>query len=306
VLLWIAALNFTTLFWVDKICFLRLYRCDTLPSDDSLAKLLRFFLPLAVLWHFLFATWAFSNPAILHSTGTGIANSLAIVGKANEQRSTIANIIDVVFTSRLSNCPLSTIFFLLSAIAIIVFMIIKAYFLDKLIGLFSACKAFLLRKGEDNPDFHKTLAERRLNAIIDGEDGEPSVFPLRRRKLAEAERVLRESDEHRFNPESQLGTQALHSYAVAVNPKYDGVTLNLSKLAQRIDDFEAENPDFLKLAHKDSAVKMEKLAKKFAKKKKKKKQGPGLGATPTADSPVSASSVGSALAAVEGTQEAEA
>ena len=182
-------------------------------------------------------------------------------------------------------------------------MFIKAYFLDRLMGLFTACKAFLLRKGEDNPDFHKVLDTHRLNAIIDGEDGEPSVFPLRRRKLAEAERVLRAGDSHRFNPESQLGTQALHSYSVAVNPKYDGVTLDLSKLAHRIDAFEAEHPNYMDLAHKDSAVKMEKLQKKFSKKKKK---DVGMGATPTADSPVSASNVGGALAVVDGMQEAEA
>ena len=175
-LLWIAALNFTTLFWVDKICFLRLYRSDTLPSDDSLARLLRFFLPLALLWHFLFATWAFSNPSILRGTGTGFANSLTIVGKANEQRSTLSNVLDVVFTSRLSNCPVSTIFFFLSAIAVVGFMIVKAYFLDKLLGCFAACKDFLSRKGEDNPDFHEVLTTVRLHSIVDGEDGQLPVL----------------------------------------------------------------------------------------------------------------------------------
>jgi len=304
-LLWIAALNFTTLFWVDKICFLRLYRSDTLPSDDSLARLLRFFLPLALLWHFLFATWAFSNPSILRGTGTGFANSLTIVGKANEQRSTLSNVLDVVFTSRLSNCPVSTIFFFLSAIAVVGFMIVKAYFLDKLLGCFAACKDFLSRKGEDNPDFHKVLTTVRLHSIVDGEDGQPSVFPERRRKLAEAELLLREADPHRFNPENQLGLQALHSYSVAANPKYDGVTLDLAELARRIEDYEAEHPDFMSLAHKDGSVKLEKLAKKFKKKKKAKKVQAATTTPIAGGAPVAASGLGSALATVEGA-EAEA
>ena len=80
ILLPIAGFNFFMIYWVDKLCFLRLYRCDTLPQTLPWRACYVDF-AMALVLHLAVATWAYSNTDILHkgmeaySSGIGRARS---------------------------------------------------------------------------------------------------------------------------------------------------------------------------------------------------------------------------------------
>ena len=115
ILLPIAGFNFFMIYWVDKICFLRLYRCDTLPADAALSRLLRGFMPYALLLHLATATWAYSNTDILHkgvaaySSGIGAVQDLDNLQACHDETNLVGAIFCTILFNRLGSCLSSTI-----------------------------------------------------------------------------------------------------------------------------------------------------------------------------------------------------
>ena len=75
-------------------------------------------------------------------------------------------------------------------------------------------------------------------------------------QLAQDELDKRDREEVHFDPSKQLGAQMLHSYAVHVNPQYEGITLDLAVLAEELEHFEnSMSPEeFEKLVAKGAGI----------------------------------------------------